>query len=62
MEIPEPEPSEACDVFIPQISYFVLFFGAGIGWFVSGYLLADCCYYRRRDRPNEQPILAESIH
>ena len=64
MDIPEPEPSIVCDVFYTtdEIGYFLLFFGAGIGWFVMGYLISDCCYFRNRLRPNQAPILAESIN
>jgi hypothetical protein len=61
MDYPEPEPSTLCEVVytLDQISYLILFFGAGVGWFVAGYVLSDCCYYSNRPRPSTSPILAE---
>jgi len=63
MDFPEPEPSELCEIYytLDQLGFLILFFGAGVGWFVVGYLLSDCCYYRNRPRPNSDAILAESV-
>ena len=59
-DYPEPEPDNCnlIDYDLDILSYCIIFFGAGVGWFVLGYLLSDCCYYRNR----QQPILAESVN
>lgn len=62
MEIPEPEPEckYTINYDLDQLTFFLLFTGAGVGWFVMGYLLSDCCYYRTK--PNQRPILAENVY
>ena len=57
---PTPTAPDCNFIIMEPISYFVLFFGAGIGWFIAGYILTDSCY--RCDRPNQVPILAETIN
>ena len=59
---PDPEPDDSDTIYydLDTLSYCIIFFGAGVGWFVLGYLLSDCCYYRNRTR--QQPILAESVN
>ena len=59
MDYPEPEPD--CVVFyeLTPLTYFIMFFGAGVGWFALGYLLTDCLHNRERD---QEPILAERIN
>ena len=61
MEYPEPEPE--CSIYyeIDPISYFIMFFGAGAGWFAMGYLLSDCMYNRGRSQ-DTNAILAERVN
>ena len=57
--LPEPEPYEDCNEFyiIDPLSYFIMFFGAGMGWFAVGYLMTGEIWKRTRDAP--APILAQ---
>jgi hypothetical protein len=61
--IREPEPEPCTKVFynLDEISYFIIFFGAGVGWFIMGFLFTGSCCWRRLITNNHQTILAESI-
>ena len=49
---PEPEPQECTQVIqLNMISYMLLFFGAGVGWFALGYFALKLAETRRRDQP-----------
>ena len=54
--ITEPEP-EACKVFynLDETSYFIMFFGAGFGYFLLGILISSNCGNRNH------PILASPV-
>ena len=64
MDYPEPESEldPSCSVQIDPLSYFIMFFGAGAGWFAMGYLLSDCVWNRGTSNLDPNPILAESIN
>ena len=69
ISLPEPEPLNDCNCgcdsnYLERFSYFIIFIGSGIGWFLMGHTFADCCYYRNRPRPrttDDPPILARAI-
>lgn len=61
MDYPEPEP-QLCDfVVIGYLDYFCMFVGAGVGWFLMGYLSVKYCTTERRS-PTLPTILAEEIN
>lgn len=63
--MPEPEPSYEgpCVIQITIFDFFLLWIGAGIGYFMIGHCGANLCY-RPRPPSNQQPnqvILARTI-
>lgn len=60
--ITEPEP-EACKVFynLDETSYFIMFFGAGFGYFLLGILISSNCGNRNNRNNRNHPILASPV-
>ena len=62
--ITEPEP-EACKVFynLDETSYFIMFFGAGFGYFLLGILISSNCNCGNINNRNNRnhPILASPV-
>lgn len=61
IDYPEPEPYEyECTVVqVDPLQYFLVWFGAGIGYFILG---GQCGFCFLRDRRNDEIIVAQSIN
>lgn len=60
IDYPEPEPY--CDSMVVQVDplqYLLVWFGAGIGYFILG---GQCGFCLLKDRRNEEIVVAQSIN
>ena len=53
--------SEECFFKVSYDDFVMIWMGAGVGYFVIGYLLANCIHNWRKDISNEEILVAREV-
>ena len=53
---------EDCEFTLNTDDFMTLMMGAGVGYFLIGYLISSCCcYYRNLNIDNEEVLVAREV-